>query len=79
LGISSNNRPLCNQGESYKTNTKTSRTSLLVNHKFPRENKDVLVQGNSEYGFVAFYEIEERTERVIVFEEGETEWLPTRE
>lgn len=43
--------------------------------KFLREDRDVLVQGNSEYGYVARYEVNERRERVVVFEGGETEWL----
>jgi hypothetical protein len=46
--------------------------------KFLREDKEVLIQGNIEYGFVALYEVSERKERAIVFEGGETEWLPTQ-
>jgi hypothetical protein len=47
--------------------------------KFLRENKEILVQSNSEYGVVALYEVADRQERVVVFEGGETEWLLTEE
>ena len=44
--------------------------------KFLRADKEILVQGNPDYSYVALYEVMERKERVIVFEGGETQWLP---